>query len=164
VEAAQPTVPQDLAPPAGRGRFWHDEVGNFGALGSVGIDSAEFPPARILRHDAGAGVDARLPRWDDESVMRYGDLALDPRTREVRRGARAVELSRLEFNLLELFLHHPHMVLTRGVIYDRVWGYGVGTASKTLNVHIMSLRGKLEAGGEPRLIRTVHGVGYVLRD
>jgi two-component system, OmpR family, response regulator MprA len=148
------------------GQVWHFEAEGFGALGLVGIDSAELTPPgpRPGGDEDGTGEHARLPSWDDECVLRYGDLALDPRTRQVRRGARAVELSRLEFNLLELFLHHPHMVLTRGVIYDRVWGYGVGTTSKTLNVHIMSLRGKLESGGEPRLIRTVHGVGYVLRD
>jgi two-component system response regulator MprA len=106
---------------------------------------------------------ARLPSWADDSVLRYGDLALDPRTREVRRGARSVELSRREFDLLELFLNHPRMVLTREVIYDSVWGYGYGTTSNTLNVHVTSLRRKLESGGEPRLIQTVHGIGYVLR-
>ena len=119
------------------------------------------------RSDAGEAVGAaaaRLPGWGDQSVRRYGDLALDPRTRLVRRGARGVELSRREFDLLELLVDHARLVLTREVIYDRVWGYGFGTTSNTLNVHVRSLRRKLESGGEPRLIQTVHGVGYVLRD
>jgi len=107
---------------------------------------------------------ARLPSWADEGVLRYGDLELDPRTRLVRRGARGVELSRREFDLLELLVDHARMVLTREVIYDRVWGYGFATTSNTLNVHVRSLRRKLESDGEPRLIQTVHGVGYVLRD
>jgi two-component system response regulator MprA len=125
--------------------------------------------ARVSGHrDDGEAVKARAtarwPSWADESVLRYGDLALDPRTREVRRGARRVQLSRLEFDLLALFLDHPRLVLTREVIYDRVWGYDYGTTSNTLNVHVRSLRRKLECRGEPRLIQTVHSVGYVLRD
>jgi two-component system response regulator MprA len=106
---------------------------------------------------------ASLPTWSDDSVLRYGDLALDPRTREVRRGPRSVVLTRREFDLLALFLRHPRMVLTREVIFDHVWGYGFGTTSNTLNVHVGSLRRKLESDGEARLIHTVHGVGYVLR-
>jgi len=106
----------------------------------------------------------RLLSSEDEGVLRYGDLELDPRTRLVRRGARGVELSRREFDLLELLVDHARMVLTREVIYDRVWGYGFATTSNTLNVHVRSLRRKLESDGEPRLIQTVHGVGYVLRD
>ena len=104
-----------------------------------------------------------MPSRADESELRYGDLALDPRTREVRRGARGIALTWREFDLLVLLLRHPRMVLTREVIFDRVWGYGFGTTSNTLNVHVGSLRHKLESDGEPRLIQTVHGVGYVLR-
>jgi two-component system, OmpR family, response regulator MprA len=104
------------------------------------------------------------PAWGDASVLRYRDLALDPRTREVRRGPRGIELTRREFDLLELMLRHPRVVLTREVIFDRVWGYDFGTASNTLNVHVASLRRKTECGGSPRLIQTVRGVGYVLRD
>jgi two-component system, OmpR family, response regulator MprA len=103
------------------------------------------------------------PAWGDAPVLRFGDLALDPRTREVRRGLRDIKLTRLEFELLELLLRHPRMVLTREVIFDSVWGYGFGTTSNTLNVHVASLRRKLESGGGPRLIHTVRGVGYVLR-
>jgi two-component system response regulator MprA len=97
-------------------------------------------------------------------VLRHGDLVLDPRTRQVRRGDRAITLTRLEFELLELFLRNQRFVLTRDVIFDRVWGYGFGSTSNTLNVHIGYLRRKLELAGEPRVIHTVHGVGYVLRD
>jgi two-component system, OmpR family, response regulator MprA len=97
-------------------------------------------------------------------VLRHGDLALDPRSRQVRRGDRPITLTRLEFELVELFLRNPRMVLTRDVIFDRVWGYGFGSTSNTLNVHIGYVRRKLEAEGEPRLIQTVRGVGYVLRD
>lgn len=131
---------------------------------SGGTDDWPSPPVGTARPDGGGNAQARLPSWADETVLRYGDLALDPRTRLVRRGARTVELSRREFDLLALLVDHARMVLTREVIYDRVWGYGFGTTSNTLNVHVRSLRRKLESGGEPRLIQTVHGVGYVLRD
>jgi two-component system, OmpR family, response regulator MprA len=132
--------------------------------GSGATDSWTSSPVGPDRSDGGVGAPARLPSWADASVLRYGDLALDPRTRLVRRGARGVELSRREFDLLALLVDHARMVLTREVIYDRVWGYGFGTTSNTLSVHVRSLRRKLESGGEPRLIQTVHGVGYVLRD
>jgi two-component system, OmpR family, response regulator MprA len=101
--------------------------------------------------------------WDDPSVLRYRDLALDPRSRQVRRGDRLIPLTRLEFELIDLFLRNPRVVLTRDVIFDRVWGYGFGSTSNTLNVHIGYVRRKLEEAGEPRLIHTVRGVGYVLR-
>jgi two-component system, OmpR family, response regulator MprA len=132
--------------------------------GPGGTEGRTPPSAGPDRPDDGTGAQLRPPSWADGSVRRYRDLALDPRTRLVRRGARGVELSRREFDLLELLVDHARMVLTREVIYDRVWGYGFGTTSNTLNVHVRSLRRKLESGGEPRLIQTVHGVGYVLRD
>ena len=97
-------------------------------------------------------------------VLRFADLELDPVAREVRRGGRAIELSRTEFNLLELFLEHPRQVLTRSQIFDRVWGYDFGSTSNALGVYIGYLRRKTEAGGEPRLLHTVRGVGYFLRD
>ena len=80
-----------------------------------------------------------------------------------RRGERLIELTRTEFLLLELFLHHPRQVLTRGQIFDRVWGYDFGPASNSLEVYVGYLRRKTEAAGEPRLLHTVRGVGYVLR-
>jgi two-component system response regulator MprA len=97
-------------------------------------------------------------------VLRFADLALDPVAREIRRGDREIELSRTEFNLLELFLEHPRQVLTRSQIFERVWGYDFGSTSNALGVYIGYLRRKTEAGGEPRLLHTVRGVGYVLRD
>jgi two-component system response regulator MprA len=97
-------------------------------------------------------------------VLRFSDLALDPATREVFRGERPVELTRTEFALLELFLRNPRQVLTRSLIFERVWGYDFGPASNSLDVYIGYLRRKTEAGGEPRLIHTVRGVGYALRE
>ncbi len=97
-------------------------------------------------------------------TLAFGDLELDVGTREVRRGARAIELTRTEFNLLELFLNNPRQVLTRSVIFERVWGYDFGANSNSLDVYIGYLRRKTEAGGEPRLIQTVRGVGYTLRE
>jgi two-component system response regulator MprA len=113
-----------------------------------------------------ARVRALLRRTSDETgeVLRFADLELDPRTREVRRGSRPIELTRTEFSLLELFMRNPRQVLTRSVIFERVWGYDFGFASNSLDVYIGYLRRKTEAGGEPRLIQTVRGVGYALRD
>ncbi len=91
------------------------------------------------------------------------DLSLDPRTRIVRRGDREIELTRTEFTLLELLLANAGQVLTRSVIFDRVWGYDLADSSNSLDVYVGYLRRKTEAGGEPRVIHTVRGVGYVLR-
>jgi two-component system response regulator MprA len=101
---------------------------------------------------------------DGDEVLRFGDLELDPGTREVRRGDRRIELTRTEFSLLELFLRNPRQVLTRSVIFERVWGYDFGFGSNSLDVYIGYLRRKTEAAGEPRLIHTVRGVGYALRE
>ena len=100
----------------------------------------------------------------DDEVLRFGDLSLDPGTREVRRGDRSMELTRTEFLLLELLLRNARQVLPRELIFDRVWGYDFGANSNSLEVYIGYLRRKTEAGGEPRLIHTVRGVGYVLRE
>ena len=96
--------------------------------------------------------------------VRFADLELEPGSREVRRGGRRIELSRTEFALLELFLEHPRQVLTRSAIFERVWGYDFGATSNALGVYIGYLRRKTEAGGEPRLLHTVRGIGYVLRE
>jgi two-component system response regulator MprA len=96
--------------------------------------------------------------------LRFADLELNPGTREVRRGGDPIELTRTEFSLLELFLTNPRQVLTRSVIFERVWGYDFGFASNSLDVYIGYLRRKTEAGGKPRLIQTVRGVGYALRE
>ena len=89
---------------------------------------------------------------------------LDPGTREVHRAGVDIELTRTEFSLLELFLRNPRQVLTRSIIFERVWGYDFGPTSNSLDVYIGYLRRKTEAGGLPRLIHTVRGVGYALRD
>jgi two-component system, OmpR family, response regulator MprA len=96
--------------------------------------------------------------------LRFGDLRMDPRTRDVWRGDRRFQLSRTEYSLLELFLRHPRQVLVRGAIFESVWGYDFGATSNSLGVYVGYLRRKLEAGGEPRLLHTVHGIGYILRD
>jgi two-component system response regulator MprA len=113
-----------------------------------------------------ARVRALLRRTSDGSgqPLRFADLELDPGTREVRRGGDRIELTRTEFSLLELFLLNPRQVLTRSLIFDRVWGYDFGFASNSLDVYIGYLRRKTEAGGKPRLIHTVRGVGYALRE
>jgi two-component system response regulator MprA len=113
-----------------------------------------------------ARLRALLRRRDpgDEGLKRFADLFLDPKTREVSRGKRELELTRTEFSLLELFIEHPRQVLSRTQIYDAVWGYDFGESSNSLNVYIGYLRRKTEAAGEPRLIQTVHGVGYSLRE
>jgi two-component system, OmpR family, response regulator MprA len=106
----------------------------------------------------------RRTGWeDDRQLLRFDDLELDPVAYEVRRGDRPIELTRTEFLLLELFLHHPRQVLTRQTIFDRVWGYDFGPSSNSLEVYVGYLRRKTEAAGEPRLLHTVRGVGYVLR-
>ena len=97
-------------------------------------------------------------------TLRFEDLALDPRTREVHRGGEPIDLTRTEFALLELFLLNPRQVLTRSLIFERVWGYDFGASSNSLDVYIGYLRRKTEAGGWPRLIQTVRGVGYALRE
>ena len=100
----------------------------------------------------------------DEGRVCFGDLVLDTLAHTVRRGDRDVELTRTEFLLLELFLRHPRQVLTRSVVFEHVWGYDFGPTSNSLEVYVGYLRRKLEAAGEPRLIHTVRGVGYVLRE
>ena len=99
----------------------------------------------------------------DGEPLRYGDLVLDPVAHEVHRGDRLIELSRTEFLLLELFMRHPRQVLSRSTIFEHVWGYDFGAASNTLGVYMGYLRRKTEDGGEPRLLHTVRGVGYILR-
>ncbi|MFC4113830.1 response regulator transcription factor [Nonomuraea zeae] len=95
--------------------------------------------------------------------LTYGDLRMDPATREVTRGERRLDLTRTEYLLMELFLAHPRQVLTRDQILSEVWGFDFEPTSNSLDVYVMYLRRKTEAGGEPRVIHTVRGVGYVLR-
>jgi two-component system response regulator MprA len=101
---------------------------------------------------------------DGGDVLRFADLELDPGTREVTRDGESIELTRTEFSLLELFLRNPRQVLTRSIIFERVWGYDFGFSSNSLDVYIGYLRRKTEAGDKPRLIHTVRGVGYALKE
>ncbi|MDP9444027.1 MAG: response regulator transcription factor [Actinomycetota bacterium] len=106
----------------------------------------------------------RAPGDDGAEPLRFADLSLDPVTREVRRGERPVSLTRTEFALLELFLRRPRRVLDRAFILEEVWGFDFPTTANSLEVYMGYLRRKTEAGGEPRLLHTVRGVGYVLRE
>jgi two-component system, OmpR family, response regulator MprA len=101
---------------------------------------------------------------DAAAQLKFSDLTLDLGTREVWRGSRAISLTRTEFHLLELFMRHPRQVLERGQILEEVWGYDFPTTANSLEVYVGYLRRKLEAGDEPRLIHTVRGVGYSLRE
>src|SRR5215216_6058030 len=98
------------------------------------------------------------------SVLRFADLRLDTATREAFRGERRIELSTKEYELLALFMRNPRRVLTRETIFDRVWNYDFGSQSNLIEVYVGYLRQKIEREGEPRLIQTVRGAGYVLRD
>jgi two-component system response regulator MprA len=100
----------------------------------------------------------------EHEVLRFADVEVRVGEHTVRRGQRRIELTRTEFLLLELFVRHPRQVLTRGQIFERVWGYDFGASSNSLEVYVGYLRRKLEASGEPRLLQTVRGVGYVLRE
>jgi two-component system, OmpR family, response regulator MprA len=110
----------------------------------------------LLRRTGGDGGGA--------AVLRFADLTLDEGTFEARRGARPLQLTRTEFQLLGTLLLNPRRVVTREALFERVWGYDLGLSSNSLAVYISTLRRKLEEGGEPRLIHTVRGVGYVLRE
>ena len=112
-----------------------------------------------------ARLRALLRRVDGPAdELRFGDLRLEPSTRDVWRGDRRLELSRTEYALLELFLRHPRQVLERSTVFEQVWGYDFGATSNVLGVYMGYLRRKTEADGEPRLLHTVRGVGYILRE
>jgi two-component system response regulator MprA len=120
-----------------------------------------FAPEELL-----ARVKALLRRKQEErhEVLRYVDVELDTGTRIAHRGAREIELSPTEYELLLLFMKRPRQVLTREIILDRVWGIDFEGSSNVMEVYVGYLRTKLEAGGEPRLIHTVRGVGYVFKE
>ena len=108
----------------------------------------------------------RRSRGSDERdpVLRFGDLELSPASRQATRGGRPIQLTAREFDLLEHFMRNPRIVLTRDTIFERVWGSDFLGETNVIDVHVKALRDKLEAGGEPRLIQTVRGVGYALRE
>ncbi|MBK3561039.1 response regulator transcription factor [Streptomyces globisporus] len=117
----------------------------------------------LLRRSSYASAAAAGAEAPDDDVLSFADLRMDLATREVTRGERRVELTRTEFTLLEMFLSHPRQVLTREQILKAVWGFDFEPSSNSLDVYVMYLRRKTEAGGEPRLVHTVRGVGYALR-
>ena len=104
------------------------------------------------------------PSPEGNGALRFEDLTLNGSTREVRRGERKIELTKTEFSLLELLMRHPRQVLTHTQIFEAVWDYDFGPRSNALEVYVGYLRRKTEAGGEPRLIQTVRGVGYALKE
>ncbi|RIK56100.1 MAG: DNA-binding response regulator [Chloroflexi bacterium] len=104
----------------------------------------------------------RLEKTSD--TVRFADVTLNPRTRQVFRGQDEIQLTAKEFDLLELFMRHPNQVLTRELIYEHIWNYDFGGESNIIEVYVRYLRTKLEAGDKPRLIQTVRGVGYALRE
>ncbi|HEX3736819.1 MAG TPA: response regulator transcription factor [Solirubrobacterales bacterium] len=114
---------------------------------------------RALLRRSGAVTDG-----DQDAVLEFADVRLDHRAHEVHRGRREIGLTRTEFLLLDLFLRNPRQVLERSTIFERVWGYDFGPSSNSMEVYVGYLRRKLELDGEPRLIQTVRGVGYVLRE
>jgi two-component system response regulator MprA len=141
-----------------------DSIGDRVAGLDAGADDYLVKPFAL--EELLARVRALLRRRGEPSdgPLAFADLELDPSTREVERGGGRIDLTRTEFNLLELFLRHPRQVLTRSQILERVWGYDFGPSSNSLDVYIGYLRRKTEAGGEPRLIHTVRGIGYALRE
>ncbi|MFQ5459616.1 MAG: response regulator transcription factor [Anaerolineae bacterium] len=146
------------------------------------LTAKEAVPDRVTGLDAGADdymvkpfafeellarVRALLRRAqpsDSPDILHFEDLALDTGTRQGRRGERVIDLTAKEYDLLHLFMRHPRQVLTRDQIYDKVWGYDFGGESNIIEVYVRYLRTKLEAGDEVRLIHTVRGVGYALRE
>jgi two-component system response regulator MprA len=137
----------------------------------AGLDAGadDYLPKPFALEELLARLRALLRRSSVENagvspVLRFADLSLDPGTREVTRGSRQITLTRTEFTLLELFLCHPRQVLTRSRILEDVWGYDFPTTGNALEVYVGYLRRKTEADGEPRLIHTVRGVGYALRE
>jgi two-component system response regulator MprA len=144
------------------------------ARGSVpdrvaGLDAGadDYLPKPFAGDELLARVRALLRRTspDHVEVLQFANLTMTPSTREVVREGRAIELTAREFDLLEFFLRHPRQVLTREVIFQQVWGYEfLGRASNPIDVHVKALRDKLEADGAPRLLHTVRGVGFSLRE
>jgi two-component system response regulator MprA len=129
-----------------------------------GVDDYMVKPFEI--EELNARIRALLRRTKPERavVLSFNDLELDTSTRLAHRSGRTISLTAKEYDLLELFLRHPRQVLTRDVIFDRVWGYDFGGESNVLDVYIRYLRQKIEEKGETRLLHTVRGVGYVMRD
>ena len=118
----------------------------------------------LLRRSAFTAPVNAGPESTANSPLTFADIRLDPRTREVWRGDRKVRLTRTEFSILEVFLRHPRQVLTRAALFEQVWGYDFGETSNSIHVYLGYLRRKLETDNESRLLHTVRGVGFVLRE
>jgi two-component system response regulator MprA len=129
----------------------------------LGADDYLAKPFEFEELNARIRALLRRTTSNQASVLTFADLTLDKGTRRARREERVISLTAKEYELLELFMEHPRQVLTREVIYDRVWGYNFGGKSNIIEVYVRYLRQKLEKEGEPRLIHTLRGVGYVLR-
>jgi DNA-binding response OmpR family regulator len=130
----------------------------------AGADDYLIKPFAFEELLARIRVQLRRQRAEPAAMLRFGPLSIDTGAHEVHIGERRIELTAKEYDLLELFLRHPNHVLTREVIFDRVWGYDFGGESNIIEVYVRYLRQKLEAAGEPRLIHTLRGVGYILRE
>jgi DNA-binding response OmpR family regulator len=141
-----------------------DEVGDRVAGLDAGADDYVVKPFSIEELLARIRAHLRRTQEDNQDLLQFEDLSLNRRTREVLRGGRAIELTAKEFDLLEYLLSHPRQVYTRDQILEHVWGYDFIGDSNIIEVYIRYLRLKLEENNEKRLIQTVRGVGYVLRD
>ena len=130
----------------------------------AGADDYQVKPFELDELLARIRALLRRTQVERAPILTFGDLALDTSTRQATRKNRVIMLTAKEYDLLEMFMRHPRQVLTREIIFDRVWGYDFGGESNVLDVYIRYLRQKLEGDGEARLIHTVRSVGYVMRE
>jgi two-component system response regulator MprA len=142
----------------------HHEVDDIVAGLDAGADDYVAKPFELRELLARLRALLRRGGGTEPAVLSFGDLRMDQRTREVSRGGRKLELTRTEYALLETLLEHPRQVLTREALFEAVWGYDLGPATNVLEVYIGYLRRKLESGSEPRVLHTIRGVGYALRE